>query len=299
MLIVLVPQVVTAGISIVEENDAFAASKSDRRYTQGLDIFYTGTPEVTSNRAVRVDWGFRNLMYTPENIKDPDPQPWDRPWAGMSAIVYSRWIEQKDSCSRIDLMIGVTGPKSQSEFFQTFVHELIGSPKPMGWDNQIPGELVLNAAWQTWEPLRQWGEKPGLGADLSANYGTSLGTAFCNVFGGLESRAGWNVPASRVGVIRPTAVQDNFYAYVFASGSLKAVMHNVTLGGSFFHTGPSQDLEMFVTEARVGWTVGWKNLFWGNGVEFSYSLNRRSEEFTIQDGPSDWGSISLGIGRFL
>ena len=303
---VIVPFIVpftafSGGMSLTEENDLFGTG-SDRYYTQGLELMWLGNPVLREDGvAERMGYGIRSLMYTPVDISIAAPQTNDRPWAGISEVIVSQWTEKGDIADRLDFALGVTGPKSMAEEQQTWVHEQLGCQEPMGWDNQIPGEPVIQAMWQRWMMVESLGDRDRWSADLTAIWGASIGTAFDVGFCGVEGRAGWRVPKTRIGIIRPTAImgraESGPYGYVFASEVLDAVGHNVTLGGSFFHGDtPRQDMELWVTEARIGILLGWRGLFWGEDLELSWTGNRKSDEFEKQQGPSDWGSLRIAVG---
>ena len=127
--------------TITEENDALAAT--DRNYTQGLQYSRMGDREALpqghaplpkwagwifrkltlceeSDReegCYWVDSGFLlgQLMYTPENISDPNLIPDDRPYAGwLYAGPAIRLTNKTGSQShRLELNLGVTGPASR------------------------------------------------------------------------------------------------------------------------------------------------------------------------------------------
>jgi len=301
VLLMLLPISVLAGaFSLTEENDTFGVNHSDRRYTQGLELLWLDNVTLKANgRGSRMAYGLRNLIYTPADISIEEPQPEDRPWAGLTALTITRWSESsKGVFNRFDIMVGVVGEESQSDYIQTEFHELIDSQEPMGWDNQIPSEFMVNCTFQEWRPFWRFGGWSDISGDVSLIYGGSLGTAFINGFGGLEARIGWNVPASRIGVIKPTEVP-GLYTYLTLSGSGKAVLHNVTLGGSFFHDWEGQDMEWLVGETSVGAVVGWEALAYGFDVELSYTVSGRTEEFEGQGGHHEWGTIHIGVGRML
>ncbi|GAM62259.1 hypothetical protein JCM19232_5223 [Vibrio ishigakensis] len=59
----------------------------------------------------------------------------------MSLLLYSIASTEINSYS---LMLGTTGPNSYAEEGQKFVHSIIKSDDPQGWDNQIENQVVLN-----------------------------------------------------------------------------------------------------------------------------------------------------------
>jgi len=293
-LVMLAGSVLAGGFRIREENDLFVLDHTDRYYTQGLQLDYMDDAEQEGDGSVtRRLYGLRNVFYTPTNIKDPDPQPWDRPWAGLTALSYTTWERSKTGFTRSEWMVGVVGEWSYSEEIQVWFHGLIDSPRPEGWSNQIPNEVVANYTIERYRPFWTAGSYDGWGMDLAGLYGGSLGTAF--VYGelGLTYRAGWNLPRDYgAGVIIPTVVRESpWSAYVFSTLSEKLMLHNVMLGGSFFQDGPKQDLKPFVADAVFGASIGYA------GLELSYATDYRSREFKGQEDTEHFGDITLSYIR--
>jgi len=277
-----------------EENDVFAGS--DGRYTQGLELMYGYSSTTTVNVA---RWfGVRNLMYTPADISIAEPQPDDRPWAGLTALVYEEWRYWKNSYVQAEYMLGVVGEWSESEQIQKWFHGLIGSEEPKGWDNQIPNEPFVNAMVTLHRPWWTIGKPDEWYADLTGTCGGSLGTAFVNVEVGGDIRAGWNVPMDyRSALIKPTVSRGGFSAYVFTGMEGRFVLHNVTLGGSLFQDGPSQTMEPFVHDLKTGFAVGVRGIANGMDAGLSYCFVHRSKEFEGQDESARFGSVTISVVR--
>lgn len=285
------------GIIIREENDFF--TDSDDHYTQGLDFLVAGDTRKTEQGIEIRSFGFRNLMYTPDDIGIAEDQPDERPWAGLSAVVMEDWKQTTDSSRRIDWMVGVLGEWSQSDHIQAWVHKLTDSREPMGWDNQIPNEPFVNVAIEYYKPLYVVGNDVGL--DLTALYGGNLGTAFINGEAGLLARAGWNVPDDySMSLINPTARNNDLSLYLFGEAKGRGVLHNATLGGSLWQDGPSRELERLVADMRYGVAVGVDRIFGtGSNLRLSYSRMWRTHEFEKQDDMTDYGAVFLSfIGGF-
>ena len=86
---------------------------------------------------------FGQLMYTPRDITRSEPQPLDRPWAGLLYYeqAYSFLSPDQRALTTFTGQIGVTGPASLTEPAQKAFHRLLDRPRPQGWDNQIGGSL--------------------------------------------------------------------------------------------------------------------------------------------------------------
>ena len=300
LLGLFVPSVMAEGFVLKEENDLFSPRNRDRFYTQGLEIKYPGEGFFSETNRCRRFYGLRNIFYTPSNIKTAEPQPNDRPWAGMLAGTYTTWEQTSSEFVMTEWLLGVVGEWSQSGPIQTEFHKMIGSAKPQGWDNQIPSEPVVNVTMERYRPVWLVGSYDKWSSELSGEYGGSLGTAF--VYGelGLILRTGYGLPKDyKTGLIAPVAVEENKLSlYGFAGAKERLVLHNIMLGGSFFQDGPSQELKPFVADVFVGVSLGVGRILGTmNDVDLSYSLVYRTREFVGQEDIMHYGSIIISLMR--
>lgn len=300
LLLALVP-LLASDFQLREENDYFGLPESDYYYTQGIELRYLSEPVVTNGIKTRSVYGVRNVFYTPRDIAIAEPQPDDRPWAGLTAITYARWEWTRDEFVTREWLLGAVGGWSQSDNIQTWFHKVVGCQKPMGWSNQIPDEVVLNYTEEHFVKMFESGSRTGWGSDVAKVYGYSVGNAFVFAEGGAIGRAGWKVPDDyRTQPIVPTIDMgaNELSAYLLAGFVGKAVLHNITLGGSLFQDGPSQDLMPAVLDAKAGFVFSVGRIF-GSGMDFdlSYQMLWRSREFQKQETIESYGSITLGLGR--
>lgn len=93
-------------------------------------------------------WGTKlfQRMWTPYEIELSEPQPDDRPYAGLLEIEshtanYGVRFAQKNW-----LAIGMLGPKSGAEQVQKKIHSLTGSTPPQGWQHQIQDQVTFQLA---------------------------------------------------------------------------------------------------------------------------------------------------------
>lgn len=147
--------------TINEDNDFInlRGKGTDEAYTNGLRLelftLLNGTseskltkwmPHAGKNSINTLSWGITQLMYTPENIQRTIPDPADFAYAGalfVSRSLHSSSPERK-YLFKTEIQMGVIGPPSLAKESQTVIHNLIRYQKPMGWEYQIPIDIIIN-----------------------------------------------------------------------------------------------------------------------------------------------------------
>lgn len=308
------------------ENDRFF--HVDRYYTNGLQyslrIGEGAAPGWTGGAcrlfnceghvllATQHDVG--QLMYTPTNIENPAPQPFDRPWAGL--LYYSRShtfvAPDRRSVTSLTWLVGVTGPASLAEQSQKLVHKLWDRPSPEGWDHQVGGSLGLLASAE-----RRWAIR-----SLEANWGdTQLRTAayWRLTAGNVMTYAGAGVmltlgkdlppvssgPPAILNKVATMAPQDTscLFAWLrctgFAGVEARAVAYNVFLDGRIGSDDPEVDSKPFVADGSVGLRLDFpRSRTTTHGPWFvQVKVTRRSEEFrsSIPVYRHTFGAITAGL----
>lgn len=280
----------SGGVILTLENDL--VNETDDSYSHGTEIEWVGGTQMKNDSPYRVGYGIHQTMYTPTDISNPDNQPDDRPWCGMLTAFREVWSKSGTEVVRTRYEVGVLGPWAGCETTQTKVHEIVGSGKPMGWDNQMPNEPVVNVYHERHHPLMSFGREGSWGAYVESVYGGTLGTTFINAMGGSGVRAGWNIPPDRItGGIDPKGIQaGRFFAYVSGEVGGIFVLHNATIGSSFFQDREpdhEQELQRGVGTYKYGGVVGY------GSFAATYMFNMRTAEFKGQDEGTDWGMVSL------
>jgi len=147
--------------SLTVENDWFV--QTDVHYTNGIQFgvrrWHPEAPGLglpcpaslcPNGRLVYAETQVGQLMYTPRDITIAAPQPLDRPWAGWLYATSSRLYESPngDQDTLLTLQVGILGPAAQAGPVQKRIHEWTKSDPPMGWHNQIGGQLGVNVGIQ-------------------------------------------------------------------------------------------------------------------------------------------------------
>ncbi|MCK9988133.1 MAG: lipid A 3-O-deacylase [Azoarcus sp.] len=164
----------TDTLSLVLENDLFY--DTDGNYTNGVRAAWLSAPDQAPEWAlraarrlpffpedgtVRTSYAIGQNMYTPQDIEIPNPPLDDRPYAGWLYGSIGLIAETGGRLDQLELTLGIVGPPSLAEQTQTFVHEVVGAPKPRGWDTQLKNEPgVILTHQRSW---RRFVEETGRG----------------------------------------------------------------------------------------------------------------------------------------
>lgn len=303
------------------ENDSISnrvgLGESDRWYTNGAK--FTETLDIRDAPSVllcipkplaawarehyanlQFGFSFGQLMFTPQVITDPAPQPNDRYWSGF--LYFGQIIQghpkgpDGKALDRVidsfEINYGVVGPASLAQQTQKFIHSLEGAPKPAGWSNQLRNEAAVQATYtrqiQVCPPDKgshfQW--------DCTAHYGGSIGTVFDYGNAGFGMRFGTNLDEAPVGTIENPALGDLHKSanrwYFMVQGDAKGVLHNSFIDGSLLRGNPySSPLKskFGVAQLTGGFVFEFKDSAADSGgTRLSFLLHRRSAEFNAPSG---------------
>lgn len=289
LVIVAVARFSFAGLSLTAENDYFTGSDSD--YTNGMELAWYGSPEITTHGTAFVGYGVKHLIYTPSDITIRENQPLERPWSGSLTVFRDILKYDGVETSRTRIEVGVLGPSAHAKGIQAWFHDIIESPDPLGWKNQVKDEPVLNLFHERSRLLHSV-HLGGWSSRIDAVYGGAVGTSHVDGFGGVSLRAGWNLPSNPILVgIDPKAGSDfPLYVGVVVDVSGMLVIHNATIGKSIFRNRDAdieRDIKNTVGQYRGGVELGY------NGFALSYMVCHRTAEFDGQKKDTDWGLISI------
>lgn len=267
------------GIQIFTENDLFSRSQTDQWYTNGLRIVYLPRRQeweelqefnnlarrfYDPRAIVRVGFTLGQDIYTPRNIGDTDPQPWDRPWAGYSYIGAIAQASSPDTQDTIELNIGAVGPKSGAASIQRRWHRMIGADEPQGWRNQIGNELGINLNWK--HQIRNQYICNTL--DWIPHFGASIGNVMTYASIGSTVRVGRNISGfgdgRSVTSLRRGASESGFCIppdrkelewYLFARTEGRLVARNIFLDGNTFRDSANVTKRPWTYDVQVGGSV--------------------------------------------
>jgi len=311
---------------------------SDRWYTNGIKAIDTRGPEnpVTAFHcwmpnllgwfgkedqdqagkiAYKYDfgWAVGQLVFTPQSITTPQPQPTDRFWGGwlyLGAIVQRHSVIPQTSVflesETVEVDYGLVGPISLAETFQKGIHSLIGAPAPQGWGNQLRNEAGIQVTYlKSVRELMPVKIASGLETDITVHRGFNVGTVFDYANAGVTWRIGNRLREAPIGTIESPTLGElghpNGRWYFLLRIDGKLVAHNTFIDGSLVQNAPYDSLvrsKMGVVQGSAGavYEFGGGE---GKGWRLSFLLHRRSPEFNVPGSTSPtqtFGTIAVERG---
>jgi len=296
--------------SLVVENDIY---HSDKYYTNGVRAAWLTSSEKVPLWAIKAadmfplfpigstlrgNFAVGQNMYTSKDIKEEHPPKDERPYAGWLYGSVGLIAETGKRLDQLEFTFGVVGPGSLAEPTQKAVHEVIGSPKPKGWDYQLKNEPGFVLTYQrSW---RSYVSKSFLGVpfDITPNAGFALGNVYTYASTGAVIRYGMNLPMDygppRIAPSLPGSnffiTQEKFGWYLFAGIEGRYVVRNIFLDGNTFAKSRSVEKEPIVGDFQMGIAVTkgrWR---------LSYMNIVRTKEYKGQDTfQQSFGAVSLSV----
>jgi hypothetical protein len=299
-----------SAISLRWENDALA--DRDENYSNGISLAFSHEGRgwlggvwdwfgASEGRRIS-SYELGQVIVTPADISLAPPDPQDRPYAGMLFGAVSTLYARDNQFHGLKFITGVVGPWSLAEEAQTWVHEMVGSTLPRGWDYQLENEPIFNLVYEHRRRVPILGQPGGWGAEAIPMVGGMLGNVLIQAqvcgqvrfgnnlpddFGTTLMRGIGNLPFPRCGTDRSECRRHG--AYVFAGGSGNLVARNLTLDGSTFRDSPSVDKEPAFASAELGLSVWFKHL----QATFTYVI--WGKEFEAQQAESRFGAITVSV----
>ena len=146
---------------VYEDNDFIniRGKGTDNAYTNGtrVDYFYTKNkpsrfivdrtmPKAGDSSINVFGWGLMQAMFTPNDISKTIYQPDDYPYSGALFATHTLYSynPQKKYSYQTELVLGMMGPDAFAKQTQIFIHRMIHYKRPMGWDNQLGNDPLIN-----------------------------------------------------------------------------------------------------------------------------------------------------------
>ncbi len=307
------------------DNDLFSPVRSDRDFTAGLAVTYTGREGLKYWRGLdntlnyldkfsfvpasqfsaddvtpSIEWG--TYGFTPEEIEARDVIEDDRPYASLVYVTNSRIYHMngsRDAWSS-SLTLGFLG-LNLMESAQNTVHSVVGSEQAHGWDHQISngGEPTFRYQLAYHQDLSAKTANMQLKTTYfgSVGYLTEAGIALSTRNGLISSPSHRFNPelityGERVNDLVSTPNKGREH-YFWGGVALKVRAYNAFLQGQFRHSDhrlSGDEVNDLLAEAWAGYTLGFANNF-----KLSYVLRAQTSE--IKSGEGDrtmvWGGLVI------
>ncbi len=297
-------------LSILFENDIFY--NTDHDYTNGVLLAYTTAPQDTPNWAVdtarwlpffsqtgevRTRYALGQDIFTPSDLKDKDPPPTQRPYAGFLYGAFGLADDTGTNLDQLQVTLGVVGPDSLAEETQKWVHGIINDRKPMGWHTQLHNEPGLIIQYERSLKLIPPQSLLGVVFDVEPHYGAAIGNVYDYANAGAMARIGFNLPRD-YGPLRidPSLPGSGFFeptgglgAYIFAGVDGRAIARNLFLDGNSFQDSRSVDKMNLVGDLELGAAV----TFDAFQVAFTHVI--RTREYSTQKTNDQFGAVDVSF----
>lgn len=161
------------------------------RTIPGLD------PASHEGSKVKTSTGFSQQLQTPSDLSNTELDLNDVPYAATLGAYFAWYTASNQRYRAFQIYGGVVGPAAQGEAVQKFIHDDLGwGPSPMGWDNQLSNEPLLNVNYEASEKIASWGTQQSgkFSSDLSGGLGVGLGNYFTGAYTQIDWRFGWGLP---------------------------------------------------------------------------------------------------------
>ena len=290
------------------ENDADV--RTDRGYTQGARVStllhrddvgdsWLQIPFVPGYmREHFITFSIAQQMFTPEDLNATEPIVGDRPYAGWLYLQTSLHQSSAKHLDSLSLKVGVVGQHAYMEHVQKFIHWLIGSPEPQGWDNQIGSKPGIQLDYQhKWRYIP--GDFLGMESDFIPYVSGELGNVAIKANGGASWRVGYNIPndfgdspideygdngVPVSAILEYRYISKWSYYFNFGVGA-SYVLYDVFLDGTTLND--EQLVHKYHTRAfgNYGATLRYDH------YALSYMRMHYTKEYTTQEERSNYGSL--------
>jgi len=174
------------------DNDFFTAT--DRYYSQGIgiELIHPGLVKnplsrlllfASKGRKIKYGASIEHSVFTPTSIRHEEIIYNDHPFA--SFILLKSFAVSTDTIrgNRVAsaFSIGVIGPAAFGHEMQKTIHQSLGDIQPLGWQNQIRNDLILNYSLDIEKPLFVHQNFLSLNTDLKIKAGTLIDQAWAGL----------------------------------------------------------------------------------------------------------------------
>ena len=286
-------------VKLQYENDYFSAT--DGYFTQGIQLsiiqkaikYSPISHTLISLRNKSLTYyglHFEQDCFTPHSIRNATLNYKDRNYAAVFFISHSRTSinSEKKIALRSQLDLGFIGPCAKCEEEQKGIHKATFNLQPIGWENQIKTDVIINYGAKIEEGLYHKKNREIIGQTT-----IRLGTLYTDVSAGLMARVGFFSPYfSNLGMDTYHKYRKkNFQFYAIAKLNAKVVAYNATIQGGLFsrnnmYTISNDRISRIVIDALTGFVLTYKR----TSLEFSKIYITKEFNEGLNHG---WGRVVI------
>lgn len=233
-----------------EDNDMFnvRGNATDKAYSNGtrIDYFhrkkgalksfvYDYMPRAGDSSLNTLGWSIMQIMITPTDIRKTVPDVGDHYYSGALFLTHSLHSTNKahQLSMQSEWIFGVMGPPALGKEAQSWVHGMIGSPRPMGWDYQLATDFLFNYNLAVEKGLVRYRNAVEVVGGAQAFAGTMLNGG--SLFGVI--RLGRLTPYFE-DYIQQHTTSGKVRWFVLLRPSVELILYNALLEGGFFNDHP-------------------------------------------------------------
>src|SRR5690625_4400863 len=136
-------------------------------------------------------FGIGQTMYTPEEREKTELIEYDRPYAGALLASLGYHASRGDYLQTSQFRFGVVGPAAKAGPVQSQWHDIIGTDRFKGWDNQLRNEPVVQLIHERRWRMARADFSSRWSGDVIVHAGASLGNFATYANAGMEARFGY------------------------------------------------------------------------------------------------------------
>ncbi|MEP7264673.1 MAG: lipid A deacylase LpxR family protein [Bacteroidota bacterium] len=279
------------------ENDFFTAT--DFYYSQGigLELVHPILRKIIplkmllhlDSGEIKYGLSLEHDAYTPTSIRHEEILQNDHPYAATLMLRMFTISTNNEKKKRITsgITLGVIGPSAGGEEMQKGIHDALDNITPLGWQNQVSNDVVLNYRFHYERKL------------LSVkNYFLLNGNATINA-GTLKDNAGAGLSIMIGSFQSPFAITNddshkhrNFQIYMYVNPEVKCIGYDAVLqGGLFNRDSPyvisADKISRITFQGDAGVVINIKQIY------LEYFQSYLTKEFT-EGKEHRWGGIRIG-----
>lgn len=281
------------------ENDFFNAT--DRYYTQGISLnitlpFIKYSPFsyalISLNKKA---FNYYSLQldqdcFTPKSIRHTGIYYDERPFSAVFFVSHllTSINSTKKRSLQTQLDLGIIGPCAKCKEEQMGIHKALENIQPLGWENQIQNDYILNYRLTFENGLVN---KKYL--ELMGNIKARLGSLYTDVGLGIHMRIGLFSPYFNNLGLEKNSTQRKFKCYIIFKANSKLVAYNATLQGGLLNKNTNYVLSYkqiirTVFDGSAGIVLAYKR------ISLEYSRTYITPEFYggLDHG---WGKCTIAV----